>query len=228
MIGWLARAPWWEVLAIGAGINVVTVAASVAFWRALVALRPAPELVRPPTRRDVAFTASTATTNALTVLPGWWLLRHGWIEVPAFSAARFPLELLYLLVGLDLLAYLLHRGFHLAWIYPWFHQLHHVDDERMSPLTLFVMHPFEAAGFAGMVLVLLRLWPVSFAAVATFFTLNLVLGTVAHRPRPADQPVTVWDRTLGGSWLHRGHHEAVTTNYGFFTQGWDRLLRTRR
>ena len=87
------------------------------------------------------------------------------------------------------------------------------------------MHPVEAAGFSTVMVALMLLWPVSVPAIAIFFALNLLIGTVAHVPLVA---LGALDNVLGVSRLHQTHHEDPDTNFGFFTQIWDRALGTFR
>lgn len=113
------------------------------------------------------------------------------------------------------------------WLWRLTHGTHHTGNDRMCTVSLFVMHPAEPAGFAGVVLVLLLLWPVSFLAIATFFGINLVIGTLAHLPVDAARRVRWTDRNVGGAVLHQGHHRDEAANFGFFTAFWDTALRTR-
>ena len=128
-----------------------------------------------------------------------------------------------------MIMYGVHRLFHYGVLYDRFHSVHHLPQKPPSALTLFVMSPFEAAGFGLVVMVLMWTWPVSLPAVAIFFTYNLVVGTAAHLPRRnSDEAPRWWDRHLGGSVAHLAHHEDPNIHFGFFTQYPDRLFGTTR
>ncbi len=91
----------------------------------------------------------------------------------------------------------------------------------MSPLSLFVMHPIEAAGFGLLMTAALLLVPVSVPAIAAFGTLNVFAGTLAHRP--LDNKAAWLDRAGGWSRFHQAHHEDPAANLGFFLPLWDRI-----
>lgn len=224
LIGWFERAEWWEIALVSILLNLSTVTNSVVLFRLLVRERAVSAQVRRPNGRDRSLTASTTFVNAAAVLPPWWLWSRGTIEL-ASPSLRIVLEVLYLTVAIDTAMYALHRISHHGVLFRWFHQVHHSDDRPPSELTLFVMHPVEAAGFSTVMIALMLLWPVSVPAIAVFFGLNLVVGTVAHVPLVTPGR---WENILGGSRLHQVHHEETNANFGFFTQVWDRALGTFR
>ncbi len=227
MTAWADRATWWEILLAAVVLNVVTTGASAALWHLLVRRRSVSSRTRRVTHRDLWLTSSTTLTNAVTLVPAWWAWQQGWIELAPGGLLRAALDLGYLIVGLDLTMYALHRLFHLEPLYGLFHAIHHTDDERMSPVTLFVMHPAEAAGFGAVTGLMMLIHPVSMPGVVAFFVLNLVVGTVAHVPAPDQVHVNWTDSWLGGAALHNDHHRQPDTAFGFFTQLWDRSLGTR-
>jgi sterol desaturase/sphingolipid hydroxylase (fatty acid hydroxylase superfamily) len=222
--GWADDLGWWQVALLGVVVNVATVASSVALWHVVVAQRALRGRARAVVRRDRVLAGSTIAVNSAALVAGWWAWQEGLVELVDPSLPRTAIEVAYLFVGLETIMYAVHRTFHLDPLYGWFHAVHHTGDEQMGPLTLFVMHPLEPAGFALAMLVLLVAWPVSVAAVVVFYGINLVVGTVAHVPSP---PSAAAPAVLGGAALHQGHHAAPRTNYGFFTTFWDRVLGTR-
>lgn len=219
---WFADCAWWQLAGVALALNVAIVTSSVVLWRLIATRRGVGEGRRPPSRRDLVLTASTTIVNAAVLIPGWWLWRGGWIELPAAGPGRVLVEVLYLLVVTDLVMYGIHRVFHVDPLYAMFHRVHHTDDTPNNELSLFVMHPFEALGFGSQLLVLLLLRPVSVVGISIFFTLNLFVGTRAH-VAVAAAPSTM-DRVFGGSVMHQGHHDAPATGFGFFTTFWDRLF----
>ncbi len=201
-----------------------TVASSVMLFRLNVQRRAVAGRIRTSTTRDRLLALSTTFVNTIAVFPPWWLWSRGTIEL-ADPTLRLVLEVVYLTVAIDAAMYVLHRISHQGFLFRWFHRVHHTDDRPPCDLTLFVMHPVEAAGFSTVMIGLMLLWPVSVPAIAIFFGLNLLIGTVAHVPLASSGG---WDNILGGSRLHQTHHEDSNTNFGFFTQFWDRALGTFR
>jgi lathosterol oxidase len=224
---WVQDLGWWEVTLVGLVLNLATVGASFVLWSRLVHRRGVRAQTRPVGRRDVVLASTTTLVNALALLPAWWLWREGHLEVADPSLLGTIAGTAYLLVGLETAMYAIHRTFHVGWLYRRFHQVHHTDDEAMTALSLFVMHPLEPLGFALVTGALLVAVPVPFAAIGAFFTVNLVLGTVAHVPLDPTVPASRGDAWMGGSRLHQAHHARPQSAYGFFTTGWDRLLGTR-
>ncbi len=226
MRSWADDAAWFEIAVASLALNIATVLSSVALWRLLVTHRSVGGVTRPLVGRDIGLTASTTAVNAAVAFPAWWLWREGVIELPDPTLGGVLFDVVVLIVGIDVVMYVVHRIFHQGLLYRWFHVWHHTGDERMSPLTLFVMHPLEGAGFGVATLALLWVNPTSVVAISLFFTFNLIIGTVAHVPPRADASAAT-EGWLGGSPLHAGHHARPDTNFGFFTQVWDRLLSTR-
>lgn len=221
---WFEQAQWWEIGLASAVLNFLTVTNSVILFRFLVKRRSVSGRIRTATSRDRLLAASTTVMNAIAILPPWWLWTRGTLEFTSPSV-WLVLEVIYLALALDAAMYGLHRLFHQEVLFRWFHQIHHTDDHPPCDLTLFVMHPAEAAGFSVVVTVLMLAWPVSIPAVAIFFGLNLLIGTIAHVPQVSPGKL---DNVLGGSRLHQTHHEDPKANFGFFTQFWDRALGTFR
>ena len=196
MRGWADDAGWVEILAASIALNIGTVAASIALWRLLVGRRAVGAATRQVGARDIRLAASTTLVNAIIVLPVWWLWRRGQIELADPSIGETFVGAAYLLVGLDLAMYVLHRTFHTGELYRWFHSWHHTDDERMTPLTLFVMHPAEAAGFGAVTAGLMWLYPVSVAGDRG--VLHRQPDRRDGRPRTADFRIPVaWPESDG-------------------------------
>ena len=200
---WARSAGVVEIALISLALNVATLASSVTLWQLERRRRSLTIEVSPVVARDVGLSASTTLVNSAILLPAWALWKSGVITIADPNLARFVVEVLFLVLGLDVIMYGVHRLFHYGVLYDRFHSVHHLPQKPPSALTLFVMSPFEAAGFGLVVMVLMWTWPVSLPAVAIFFTYNLVVGTAAHLPRRnSDEAPRWWDRHLGGSVAH--------------------------
>ena len=209
-----ANLAWWEVALISIVLNVGLTVTAAMLWTVLSQTR------RRPQREQWLPTVSTTLINALVAVPAWYLWQRGVIEL-ASPSWRIPFEFLALALAMDTFLYWTHRTAHHRWFYPLFHKRHHTGDEVMTPLTLFVMHPFEASGFGLAMTAALIVLPLSVPAVALFVMLNLAAGTYAHLPvtEPSKSRFS-WTR------FHQRHHRQVDSNFGFFLPIWDRLAKT--
>jgi lathosterol oxidase len=140
------------------------------------------------------------------------------------------LDVAVLFVAMDFLMYVFHRVAHLRWLFPLVHATHHHYD-RPRPLNLFVLNPAEVLGFGGLWLGVLCLYPATWAGILIYLTINLIFGTLGHLGvEPFPRAVARWPvlRHLGSSTFHADHHGDRDVNFGFYTDVWDRLFRTRR
>jgi lathosterol oxidase len=177
------------------------------------------------TRLELQLAAATVAVNTLVTWAGWLLWREGYLQVRHAGLQESLLDALTLLLAMDVCMYALHRVAHVPWFYRRVHHLHHVY-EAPRPLTLFVMHPLECLGFGLLWLALLWVHPATWLGMTLYLTLNVVFGVVGHLGQEPVPLPRVLQRWLGTAGFHGGHHQAPGHNYGFYTQLWDRLLRT--
>lgn len=223
VLEWFRDASPLVVLAVAVGENISINAASAVVWR----LTAGAWGTRPINQRDIRLTASTTLINSLVVMPGWWLWREGYLDLAPISPTRWILETVYLLLIVDIAMYVAHRACHWNLFYERFHSWHHRDDHPTA-LSLFVMHPFEAAAFGVTVIIAMLVYPVSLIAVTLFFTANLLVGTYAHLPDDVIGPKVGKVRPL--AWIqgfHQRHHAEPSKNFGFFSPVWDRFGGTK-
>lgn len=225
---YFSETSWYVVLAWCLLLNVATTLSAAILWRVLVGRwvlsdHPNGNI----STRALVLTGTTTLTNALVILPAWWLWIEGHLTLAAPSLGGALWQFLALTLFVDTAMYGVHRVFHFGVLYRWFHSWHHRDDSP-SAVLLLVMHPFEASGFGLLILVAMLLVPLSVPAVAAFFGLNLVMGVCAHVPTARLGPVL--SRFAPSRWVagfHEQHHQSERTNFGFFTPLWDSVLGTR-
>ena len=166
--------------------------------------------------------------NAAVSVVGWILWENGHIALPSKSTTWIVLDTLLMILAMDLGMYVLHRLAHHPAIYPLFHRFHH-RHEVTNPISLFVLHPLEVAGFGGLMIAFLILVPISPVALIAYLTLNVIFGTLGH------SGVEPFSRSLrripllnlvGTSTFHAEHHEHPRYNFGFYTLIWDQLFGT--
>jgi Delta7-sterol 5-desaturase len=186
---------------------------------------PAP----PITRKELLLAASTVLINALVLVIGAVLWRAGLITVRYdLHPLAVLLDALVLFLAMDLAMYVSHRLAHLRWFYLLLHATHH-DYEYPRPLTLFVLNPFEAAGFGVLWVILLMIYPSTWLGIVIYLTLNVLFGLVGHlgvEPFPKAWVRLPLIRLISTSTFHAEHHGDRHHNFGFYTLIWDRLFGT--
>ncbi|MBS0261929.1 MAG: sterol desaturase family protein [Planctomycetes bacterium] len=229
LIAWLEGAPWPDALALLFLQNFAIFGLawcggtrlSRRFSRRRVALTPLAV-----TELEVCLACINVVSNTLITFAGWILWKAGVVRFRTDCGLLAVCDVVILIFVMDLALYGLHRLAHSRWFYPWLHRLHHTQT-RPRALTLFIMHPAETLAFGGLWLVIIALWPCSWAGLSVYLVLNVVSGTLGHlgvEPFPdawLRWPLVRW--VAGGS-FHAQHHQDVQHNYGFYTLIWDRLF----
>lgn len=183
----------------------------------------------PPIERlECLLAASTVLVSTLVTFAGLLLYRAGILSIREDVGWRLVLDVVVLGLAMDLAMFVLHRLAHVPWLYRSVHALHHRYD-RPRPLTLFVLHPLETAGFGALWLAVIVVYAPSWCGMAAYLVLNVVFGVIGHLGR---EPFPRWwlrVPVLGmvaTATFHAQHHHDGTTNYGFYTTLWDRLFST--
>lgn len=187
------------------------------------------ERLQPITLADLALALIAVLLNSLVAVVGWLLWKAGWIIITYPSWWRTALDVLIFLLAMDFGMYVFHRLAHHRWIYRWIHSTHHTHDS-VNAISLFVLSPFEVLGFGGLMIGVMMLVPFAGTAVLIYLTLNVLFGTLGHagvEPFPESWNRHPILREIGSSSFHAGHHRTPNTNFGFYTQFWDRLFGTQ-
>ena len=164
------------------------------------------------------------------VTAGW--VQLGGVGLLQHVAAPLFVEVVVAVLGLDLLAYALHRAYHQSEVLWRIHRVHH-SDERLSVTTGVRFHVFEVGLSAAArlpVIVALGAGPL---AVAIFESLLLLASQLQHADvRIADGPDALLRRLLVTPNLHRIHHSRerieADSNFGTLLTLWDRLFGSLR
>lgn len=233
LLSFLAGLAWPERLAFFFAQNLAVMAGALVFGAVVVASLQETRRIAPPPppieRREIALVACTVVLNAAVTAAGYELYRAGLVHFRADFGARWLLDVLVLVLGMDFAMYWLHRLAHLKWLYL-IHRPHH-RYVNPRPLTLFVLSPLETVSFGGLWLGFLFVYSPSWMAVVVYLTLNVFFGVVGHTgvelfpPFFERAPVLRW---IAGSAFHADHHASETGNFGFYTSVWDRLFGTYR
>jgi len=142
----------------------------------------------------------------------------------------FVFSLVLILFVHDTYFYWTHRLMHSKWGMKYVHLVHH-KSTNPSPWAAFSFHPLESIVEAGIIFVIVFLFPVHQIAVIlfmVFMTLYNVYGHLGWELYPKN-----FNRTIVGKWIntsvnHNQHHKKFEGNYGLYFLFWDRLMGTIR
>ena len=211
--------------------NFIIFMSSVVLCYALGKLFPAKRIFdrwEPVRAIEVAAALGSVVLNSAVSLIGWWFWVHGEIQLQPTTVMSTMRDCLLMILCMDFGMYVFHRLAHHPWIYPKMHRFHH-RHVVTNPISLFVLHPLEVLGFAGVMTIYLMLVPVSVGGLMAYLTVNVIWGTLGHcgvEPFPAALQRWPILRLLGTSTFHAEHHENLRYNFGFYTLIWDKLFGT--
>lgn len=172
--------------------------------------------------------AGAVALNAGVSVFGWWLWTEEVIVLKSSGTMRSIADCLLMILAMDLGMYGFHRLAHTPHLYRWIHRFHH-RHEATNPISLFVLHPIEVAGFGGLMILFLVVYPMTFAGLIAYLSLNVIFGSLGHsgvEPFPSMIRKLPILRLIGTSTFHAEHHEHPRYNFGFYTLFWDRLFGT--
>ncbi len=179
--------------------------------------------------KEFLWSCSALFLNTLITLGGFLLYKYGYV-VFSFETNifRILLDTFLLLISMDFLMYVFHYFIHTIKFIKKIHALHH-EYEEPTAITLFVLHPLEVFGFGSLWLVLIMLYNASILSVFTYLFLNLVMGTIGHLE--LELIPSSWSKNFITKWIanttfHNVHHKTHNSNYGFYTNLWDKLFGT--
>lgn len=182
------------------------------------------------TAKEWRICAVTNVLNTVVTYSGFWLWKHGRIEIGIACSWWIVIDFVILFMAMDLLMYVFHIFIHRTFLYKAVHQLHHEAIDP-KPIDLFVLHPVETVGFGMLWLMLLMVYGFNSYAIIIYLVVNVLFGLAGHlgtEPLPErvrSRPVIKY---LGTSTFHHHHHQDVKYNFGFYTSIWDRLFNTYR
>lgn len=233
IIEWLRAASWPVILLVFLLENLLIFALVVLFGSWATSRFEARRVALPPdplSAKEVVVVLANILLNTITTLLGLWLWRNGVIrfrtDVGFFALA----DVLILLLGMDLLMYVLHRIAHTRILYSLLHQFHHQYD-RPRPLTLFALSPLENLAFGGLWLTFISIYSASWLGMSIYLMLNVLFGVMGHlgvEPVPPSWARKPMLRHIAGASFHAQHHQGMEHNFGFYTLFWDRFLGTLR
>lgn len=180
----------------------------------------------PLSATEIRLSVLCVICNSLVALAGWYLWKHGIIVIRREAGLATLIDVVVLTMMMDFLMYVTHRIVHIPGIFEYVHQTHH-RYERVRPLSLFVMSPMEVLGFGSLWLLVLIVYQASWAGIVFYLLLNAAFGALGHvgvEPFPWRWVKIPVLRDITTSTFHAQHHHDPNSNFGFYTDIWDRLL----
>jgi sterol desaturase/sphingolipid hydroxylase (fatty acid hydroxylase superfamily) len=119
---------------------------------------------------------------------------------------------------------------HSRWGMKYVHRVHH-QSTNPSPWAAFSFHPLESIIEAGIIIVVVFLFPVHVFAVVIFMILMTVYNVYGHlgwELYPKGFHKTSIGKWVNTSASHNQHHKFFEGNYGLYFLFWDRWLGTIR
>lgn len=193
---------------------------------------------RPPRRKDIRreilYALASAPIYAAPVALVLVLYRSGgtrlYLDPGAYGILWLPGSALVYLLAQDAYYYWLHRLLHHPRIFPFAHRGHHRSREP-TPFASFAFDPLEAVLTAWFLPALTLLIPINLYVALALLLLMTAAAVFNHAG------VEIWSeaflkgplgRHLITATHHDGHHRRLTSNYGLYLRGWDRLMKTDR
>lgn len=161
-----------------------------------------------------------------------WATQMGWTQVYAeiseYGWGYYGLSIVLCIVLHDTYFYWSHRLMHVKWIFPHVHKVHHYS-HNPSPWAAFSFHPIEAVIEAGILPLIVFLFPVHISAVLIFLlymTAMNVMGHLGFELFPKGFTKHWLGKWYNTSTHHNMHHHYTKSNFGLYFNFWDRIMGT--
>ncbi len=135
--------------------------------------------IKAASRKEVFICILTNVINTVITYSGFWLWKHGYIQLNYALSWRILFDFAALFILMDLAMFLFHYAIHRSVLYKAIHQFHHHYADPI-PIDLFVLHPLETVGFGSLWLVILLLFNFNFYAVFIYLVANVFFGIMGH------------------------------------------------
>ncbi|MDH5657112.1 MAG: sterol desaturase family protein [Spirochaetia bacterium] len=151
-----------------------------------------------------------------------------YMDFDRFGGLYFTASIFLALIVHDTYFYWTHRFMHLKKIFPYFHKVHH-KSVNPSPWAAFSFHPLESIVEAGILPLLVLLFPLHPYALSIFLavmTLLNVEGHLGYEFYPKGFTRHFFWKYFNTSTHHNMHHQFFSCNYGLYFNWWDQIMKT--
>lgn len=184
--------------------------------------------------REIGYSVLTALIFALvgftTFLTPVVNYTQAYFKIADYGVPYFVLSVFMIILVHDTYFYWTHRWMHRPAVYKWFHKVHHLSINP-SPWAAMAFHPLEAVVEAGIMVVVVFLFPVHPLAIALFLLFMMlynVYGHLGYELYPKGFSKSVIGKWVNTSVNHNQHHQYFKGNYGLYFLFWDRWMGTIR
>lgn len=184
--------------------------------------------------REIGYSALTAFIFAavgfIVFLTPLTAYTQAYFKIEERGVGYLIFSILAIIVIHDTYFYWSHRLMHHPIVYRWFHKVHHLSTNP-SPWAAMAFHPLEAVVEAGIIVMVVFLFPVHPLAIGIFLLFMMlynVYGHLGYELYPAG-----FSKSWVGKWIntsvnHNQHHMHFKGNYGLYFLFWDRIMGTIR
>jgi lathosterol oxidase len=184
--------------------------------------------------REIGYSVLTsfifAAIGYVVFLTPFTTYTRAYFKIEEYGVGYLIFSVLLIIVIHDTYFYWTHRLMHAPGIYRWFHKVHHLSTNP-SPWAAMAFHPLEAVVEAGIIVVVVFMFPVHPLAIGIFLLFMMlynVYGHLGYELYPAG-----FSRSSIGKWIntsvnHNQHHMFFKGNYGLYFLFWDRMMGTIR
>jgi lathosterol oxidase len=183
-------------------------------------------------RHEVKYSFATFAIFALVGVFIFEASRNGWTqiyrEIGEHGWPYLIFSTVLTIVLHDAYFYWTHRFMHWKPVFRHVHLVHH-RSTNPSPWASFSFHPLEAVIEAGILPLVVFLYPIHPLAIFSFLiymTFLNVLGHLGYELFPRGFTRSKWTSWHNTSVHHNMHHKHFNCNYGLYFNWWDRLMKT--
>jgi lathosterol oxidase len=184
--------------------------------------------------REIGFSMLTAFIFAgvgfLVFLTPFKNYTQAYFNISERGVGYLVFSVLLIIMVHDTYFYWAHRLMHHPRVYRWLHKVHHLSTNP-SPWAAMAFHPLEAVVEAGIIVLVVLLFPVHPLAIGIFLLFMMVYNVYGHLGY--ELYPKGFSKSLIGKWIntsvnHNQHHQYFRGNYGLYFLFWDRMMGTIR